>query len=113
MAKRRTTKKTSGKATKTVSLSQAKKSTTTKKTTKATPKKKPTAAKKKLLTAVKKATKKKSGNVPVKDSNFIRISENAKAERFVEMGKKVQNREVVWAYYAIDGRVGYHYYKKI
>jgi hypothetical protein len=28
------------------------------------------------------------------------------------MGKRVQAGEVVWSYYAIDGNVGYHYYRK-
>ena len=43
---------------------------------------------------------------------FIRLAENAKSEKFVEMGKRVQAGEIVWAYYGVDGSIGYHHYKK-
>lgn len=46
------------------------------------------------------------------NDRFIRVSENAKIEKFKEMGEKVKNGEVVWSYYAIDGKVGYHFYRK-
>lgn len=42
---------------------------------------------------------------------YIRVSQNAKAARFKEMGDRVQAGELAWAYYGIDGNVGYHYYK--
>jgi biopolymer transport protein ExbD len=47
-----------------------------------------------------------------KNDNFIRLSENAKFERFVEMGERIKRGEIVWSYFALDGNVGYHYYRK-
>jgi hypothetical protein len=71
----------------------------------------------------KKTTVKKKSTVKVgttktvtkgrKQAEYVRVSENAKSTRFHEMGQKVQAGELQWAYYAIDGNVGYHYYKKL
>ena len=44
---------------------------------------------------------------------YIKVSENSKSSKFIEMGSRVQKGEVKWSYYSIDGNVGYHYYLKI
>ena len=44
------------------------------------------------------------------EDKYEKISEKASAEKFREMGQKVQNGTHEWAYYTqLDG-VGYHYY---
>ena len=53
--------------------------------------------------------KRKKKNEPV----FKRLSENAKAEKFTAMGQLVQQGKAVYAYYAIDGNVGYHHYRMV
>ena len=100
-------------------LSKAKKAATKKKTKtakSATPKKavkkKPVNAAKKAVNAVKKTAKKKKAAIKRRATTFVRISENANQSTFVEMGKKVQAGEFIWAYYAIDGNTAYHYYRK-
>ena len=96
MAKRQAKKKTKPK-TKVETLVQATKKALKKRTT----------STKSSQTKNQKKAKKHANN-----DNFIRVSENAKQEKFVEMGKKVQSGEVVWSYYAVDGNVGYHFYRK-
>lgn len=44
------------------------------------------------------------------DGRFIRISMEEKAEKFKEFGRRVNEGELKWAYYAIDGNIGYQYY---
>lgn len=44
------------------------------------------------------------------DDKYIRISEKAKIDKFKEMSQKIQDGLVQWAYYAIDGEIGYHHY---
>jgi hypothetical protein len=46
-------------------------------------------------------------------SKLIRVSENAKQEKFIEMSKRVHEGELEWVYYGIDGNVCYHYYRKL
>jgi hypothetical protein len=41
---------------------------------------------------------------------LVRISENAKREKFIEMSKLIQEHKAKFVYYAIDGKVGYFYY---
>jgi hypothetical protein len=134
MAKRTTTKKTTPsktsattkKGTTTRKKVVPKKSTTTKSTAKKTTTKKPTTRKKAPLKVklnlpkelkekeeIKTTRKKPIKNEKNISDNYIRVSENAKNEKFVEMGERVQRGELQWAYYAIDGNVGYHYYKKL
>ena len=89
---------------------------------KKTPAKKSVSTTKKVGTTRKPATKKKvtvkarttkTVTKGRKQFEYVRVSENAKSSRFHEMGQKVQAGELQWAYYAIDGNVGYHYYKKL
>jgi hypothetical protein len=40
----------------------------------------------------------------------VRISENATKDKFSAMWERVKDGELKWAYYAIDGNVGYHHY---
>lgn len=47
------------------------------------------------------------------DSSYDRISEKAGIEKFKEMSQKIQNGTHQWAFFAIDGDIGYHYYLKI
>lgn len=46
----------------------------------------------------------------ISDAKYIRISTDADIEEFKEMSQRIQNRSIQWAYYAIDGDKGYHYY---
>lgn len=81
---------------------------TTTKTTK-------TASSSKPKSKVTKTKPKKRVKKGLKRNNreYIKVSENSKSNKFIEMGVKVQKGEVKWSYYAIDGNVGYHYYLKI
>jgi hypothetical protein len=47
---------------------------------------------------------------PVPSGKYIKVGINEPASRFVEMGEKVHNKEVKWAYFSSDGNTGYHYY---
>ena len=87
---------------------------------KKTPTKVETLAKatKKALANHKKSAKKtpkttKTMKAPPKPIQYTRISEKASIETFIEMGKKVRDGEFVWAFYGIDGNIGYHNYKKM
>jgi hypothetical protein len=40
---------------------------------------------------------------------FVKVSQNSK--KFTEIGKRVQKGEIKFAFYGIDGNIGYHYYK--
>ena len=46
------------------------------------------------------------------ENSYIRLSENAKPEKFTEIGKEVNNGVLEWSHFSIDGNIGYHYYKK-
>ena len=103
MAKRQPKKKA---GTKVESLMKATKKALRKRTT-ATK----TKAKTKTKSAVtEKKIKKKMEKAKTNDK-FIRVAENDKTSKFIEMGKKVQNGEVVWAFYGVEGKLGYHYYR--
>jgi len=41
------------------------------------------------------------------------LAENAPSTKFAEMGERVRKGEAKWAYYAIDGDIGYHHYEKL
>lgn len=87
MAKKRTTRKTS----KVKSKKQTRKKPTTKK-------------------------KKKTNfytNRNINPSDYLKVSENSRINKFIEIGKRVQNGELRWMYYSIDGNIGYHFYKKL
>jgi hypothetical protein len=47
------------------------------------------------------------------ESNYIKISQKAKPEKFTEIGKKVNNGEVEFSFYTINGNSGYYYYRKL
>jgi hypothetical protein len=44
---------------------------------------------------------------------YVKVPGNAKENRFNEIGQKVQNGELQWAYYAIENDIGYHFYRKL
>jgi hypothetical protein len=46
-----------------------------------------------------------------KPNEYVRLPSNAKREDFTAMGERVRLGEVQWAYYALDGDIGYHYYR--
>lgn len=46
----------------------------------------------------------------ISDANYIRIPSDADIEKFKEMSQRIQNGSLQWAYFAIDGDKGYHYY---
>jgi hypothetical protein len=64
---------------------------------------------KKKKTVTSKTTTKKKPNNP----EYVRISENAKASKFNEMGERIQKGEIKWSFYSIDGNIGYHNYLKL
>lgn len=45
-----------------------------------------------------------------KEDKYVRLAEDAKQEKFNEMGRKVAEGLVEWSFYGIDGDKGYHYY---
>ena len=47
-----------------------------------------------------------------KNTDIIKVSENSRLSRFIEIGEKVKSGELKWLYYAVDGKIGYHFYKK-
>ena len=55
-------------------------------------------------------TTKKTRTVRNKASEFVRLPSNAKREDFRAMGERIRSGEIQWAYYAVDGNIGYHYY---
>ena len=85
------------------------------------PKRKTTTKTKKSVSSSKPKSKviktkpKKKVKKSLKRNNreYIKVSENSKSSKFIEMGSRVQKGEVKWSYYSIDGNVGYHYYLKI
>ena len=44
------------------------------------------------------------------DKNFVKIKSDANKEEFAVILKKVNAGELKWAYYALEGDVGYQYY---
>ena len=47
-----------------------------------------------------------------KNSNILKVSENSRLTRFIDIGEKVKNGELKWLYYAVDINIGYHFYEK-
>ena len=41
---------------------------------------------------------------------YLSISSNESVEKFEQFGKKVQNKQLKWAFYIIENSVGVHYY---
>jgi hypothetical protein len=52
-----------------------------------------------------------SGKRTSSQRTYVRLSGNADSSKFREMGEKLKNGKVKWAFYAIDGDIGYHYYE--
>jgi len=109
--KKSTTTTPKKKSTTTNSGARTKKPTTRKTTTRKTTTRKTTT--KKTTTKKPTTSNNKSTSVKINPNNYVRISENSNPAKFNEMGQKVQKGLVKWAYYAIDGNVGYHYYLKL
>ena len=107
----RKARKLTKKSTTTNSGARTKKPTTRKTTTRKTTTRKTTT--KKTTTKKPTTSNNKSTSVKINPNNYVRISENSNPAKFNEMGQKVQKGLVKWAYYAIDGNVGYHYYLKL
>jgi len=47
------------------------------------------------------------------ESKFEKISNVGNQDKFKEMGKRVQNHELLWSHFAIENNIGYHYYLKL
>jgi len=47
-----------------------------------------------------------------KNKDIVKISENSRLSRFVDIGEKVKNGDLKWLYYAVNGKIGYHFYEK-
>jgi hypothetical protein len=100
-----------------------KKPATTKKTTTRKPVAKKTTAKKptkkapvkqepaKKVEVVSKAPVRRTKKKVKEEIKYVRLSQNATTAKYQAMGERVRNGEVEWAFYAIDGNLGYHYYK--
>ncbi len=85
----------------------------TRKTSKGTSKKR---VRKKTTTSTTKRKKKKPNlrtNRKINPADYLKVSENSRINKFIEIGKRVQNGELRWMYYSIDGNIGYHFYKKL
>mgnify|MGYP003629863089 CR=1 FL=1 len=63
---------------------------------------------KKKTTTKKKVVKPKKAKA--KPKQYIKVSINSKHSKFVEVGKRVQEGEVQWSRYVVEGNIGYHYY---
>ena len=91
-------------------------------TKKAVPSKKAT-VKKKVVSkktapnkrVVNKSTSKQSPKISVKKRmyEYEKLADNSNSSLFSAMGKRVQEGELKWAYYAIENDTGYHYYIKL
>lgn len=46
-------------------------------------------------------------------STFVRLADDVKQEKFIEISKKVHGGEFEWVYFAVDGNKSYHYYRKL
>jgi len=46
-----------------------------------------------------------------KPSDFVKIASNAKTDEFTVLGERVKRGEIRWAYFTVEGDVGYHYYR--
>jgi len=68
---------------------------------------------KKPNTATPKPTKKTNKLVNKGSNEYIKLSENSPKAMFNDMGQKVQSGEVIWAYYAVEDDIGYHFYLKL
>jgi hypothetical protein len=47
------------------------------------------------------------------ESKFVRLKDSAEQEKFIQFAKKVQDGELKWSHYALDGNFCYHYYRKL
>jgi len=81
----------------------------TRKTSKVKPKKR---ARKKTTTKKKKKPN-LYANRKINPSDYLKVSENSRINKFIEIGKRVYKGELRWMYYSIDGNIGYHFYKKL
>ena len=46
-----------------------------------------------------------------KEIKYVRLSENSNQTKFVEIGEKVFKNEIIFSHYAIEGNIGYFFYK--
>ena len=75
--------------------------------------------------APKNVTKKSGGRKPPKtgvvkeketkikrfdSKKYVRISADEPAEKFKELGERVQKRELKWSYFTTENSIGMHYY---
>lgn len=45
-----------------------------------------------------------------KEERYVKISATASSEDFANVGRRVQNRDLQWAFYAVNNDEGFHYY---
>lgn len=57
--------------------------------------------------------KKKAGDEKLKrfdSKRYVRISSDEPAEKFKELGERVQKKELKWSYFTTENSIGMHYY---
>lgn len=42
---------------------------------------------------------------------YVKLKTGSSKEEYSEIGKKIKEGEIKWAYYALDSDTGYHYYE--
>lgn len=42
---------------------------------------------------------------------YVKLKAGSSKEEYSEIGKKIKEGEIKWAYYALDNGVAYHYYE--
>jgi len=109
-AKKPTT--TAKKPTATKKVVTAKKTTPTKSVVRKKPIGKKSPAKKKVISELLNNEPDKI-RVKRKMYEYEKIAANGNGALFVDMGKRVQNGEMRWAYYTTEDDIGYHYYVKL
>jgi len=81
------------------------------------PTRKTSKVKPKKLARKKTTTKKKKksnfyANRNINPSDYLKVSENSRRKKFIEISQRIYKGELRWMYYSIDGNIGYHFYKK-
>lgn len=41
---------------------------------------------------------------------YVKLKAGSSKEEYSEIGKKIKEGEIKWAYYALDNDIAYHYY---
>ena len=50
-------------------------------------------------------------NKNTQTKKYIKLKTSSTREEYSEIGKKIKEGEIKWAYYTLDNDIGYHYYE--